>query len=518
MPMRRKRREVVESGGKELVFALAGPVGIDFGIVSKALRAALSRVAFTSSEIRLSSILHEFPRWAEIQGASFEDDRIEKHMNAGTAFRQLTGRGDALAVSAISAIRDERAGETGDEGLPRDRHAYILRSLKHPREVETLRRIYGRRFFLISASAPKDVILKTLASKIASSRHSPKSTDYLDRAQALIQKDEKEREQILGQNLRDTFPMGDLFISVTPSGDFKESLIRFIEAIFGYQFHTPRKEEYGMFHAQAAALRSAALGRQVGAAIGTSGGDIIAVGTNEVPRGGGGLYWDGDHPDVRDHQLGQDPSNGLQRRVLGDLLSLLKGAGWLADGLKDKAIARLIADAVDEPDAPLKGSHFMSGTQFMRAVHSEMASIVDAARRGVSVDGAIMYVTTFPCHDCAKHIVASGISQVFYLEPYPKSLAAELYPDSVTIDTASASGDSTRFQPFMGVAPRQYIELFTMSKRKDDNTGEVVDWIPDSSVPRGLDYPFSFYSGREALEWREFVDLLDEKGLKRGGD
>ena len=51
--------------------------------------------------------------------------------------------------------------------------------------------------------------------------------------------------------------------------------MRFIELYFGYPFFTPTREEFAMFHAQAAALRSAALPRQVGAAITTEEGDVI---------------------------------------------------------------------------------------------------------------------------------------------------------------------------------------------------------------------------------------------------
>ena len=65
--------------------------------------------------------------------------------------------------------------------------------------------------------------------------------------------------------------------------------------------------------------------------------------------------------------------------------------------------------------------------EFSRTVHAEMAAIVDAARRGVSVQDCNLYTTTFPCHECAKHIVAAGIRRVVYIEPYPKSQALSLH-------------------------------------------------------------------------------------------
>ena len=65
--------------------------------------------------------------------------------------------------------------------------------------------------------------------------------------------------------------------------------------------------------------------------------------------------------------------------------------------------------------------------EFGRMVHAEMAALMDAARRGISVKGCLMYVTTFPCHMCARHIIAAGIQKVIYIEPYPKSKVGELY-------------------------------------------------------------------------------------------
>lgn len=49
-----------------------------------------------------------------------------------------------------------------------------------------------------------------------------------------------------------------------------------------------------------------------------------------------------------------------------------------------------------------------------RAIHSEIDAICYAARAGISVEGAEIYVTRYPCESCAKAIIASGIRQVYY--------------------------------------------------------------------------------------------------------
>ena len=87
----------------------------------------------------------------------------------------------------------------------------------------------------------------------------------------------------------------------------------------------------------------------------------------------------------------------------------------------------------------LKGTQFMNIGEFGRTVHAEMAALVDAAKRGVSVNKQLMYVTTFPCHNCAKHIIASGIREVWYLEPYPKSHAEFLHKEEIEIEPEPGS-------------------------------------------------------------------------------
>jgi cytidine deaminase len=171
-----------------------------------------------------------------------------------------------------------------------------------------------------------------------------------------------------------------------------------------------------MFLAKASALRSAALGRQVGAAITNYDGSVLALGTNEVPKFEGGIYWPGKE-DHRDFKLGEDISDKMKRAQFAEILGALKKHAWFKDGLAAKDEADLVKEAI-----PLvKCSRLMSLIKFGRNVHAEMAAITDAAPRGVSVRDATMYTTTFPCHDCARHIVAAGIKRVAYVEPYPKS-------------------------------------------------------------------------------------------------
>ena len=242
-------------------------------------------------------------------------------------------------------------------------------------------------------------------------------------------RDQEEIGQKFGQNLRNTYHLADIFVDASETKHLRESVERGMELLFGNTFHTPTKDEYCMFQATGAALRSSELGRQVGAVIATDEGDVIAIGTNEVPKVGGGLYWAGDEPDHREFVMREDSNDKHKKGLLMDLLSRLAEDRWLTDE-KLKIDAKELAELAQDPEkSPLVSEAQLKYLiEFMRAVHAEMAAVTDAARRGVSIAQTTMYVTTFPCHLCAPHIVAAGIKRVVYPEPYAKSRAVQLYP------------------------------------------------------------------------------------------
>lgn len=52
------------------------------------------------------------------------------------------------------------------------------------------------------------------------------------------------------------------------------------------------------------------------------------------------------------------------------------------------------------------------------SIHSEASAVADAAKQGVSLDGASMYVTTFPCPNCARLLSKAGVKKVYYSKGY----------------------------------------------------------------------------------------------------
>lgn len=353
--------------------------------------------------------------------------------------------------------------------------AFVFRQLKHPEEVYLFRQVYEDGFHLVGINSPRTARLRRLEVE--------KSVDT-GKAEKLVDRDEHEEEDY-GQKVRDTFHLSDVFINVTNKEEIDKTEIprqinRFIDLLFGDGIITPTIDEYGMFLAWASSLRSSQLGRQVGAAILSPSGEVLGLGTNEVPKAVGGQYTEADKPDGRDHALPKrDSSDAMKEEILEEILDKLEPS-W-RQGTYDEKQQRFA-----ERQKALKGTRVMSLTEFGRAVHAEMEAILSATRMNIPIRGSTLYTTTFPCHNCTKHIVDAGIARVVFIEPYPKSLARELHSDSIEIvgedQTPSPEGfQKVPFEPFVGVGPRRYADVFSMSapdgriiKRKDPSGAPVA--------------------------------------------
>ena len=492
----------------ELVFGLIGPVGVNLAPVISALTRGLKTLNYNAKTIQLSKQIEAF--FGSDYSKESEDMRITNLMNEGTKLRVDSKRGDAVALLGIMEIRRVRQEEFRSRS---ESNAYILRSLKHPHEVETLRNVYGKGFFLISAYSPREVRVAALADRITKSQfgHAHKARS---KAEELVERDEMEESTTLGQDVKDAFPLADLFVDSTNKSSLEAQINRFLELLFGNVFLTPTRDEQGMYHARSAALRSADMNRQVGAAILKKEGDLIAVGCNDVPKAGGGLYWPGDQDDARDFQKGIDAMAEERIQVLGELLERFDKNELLSKNSGKNEIDKLVRELVSgDKQAVLKGTRVMNLLEFGRSVHAEMAALMSAARLGVSVYDATLFCTTFPCHMCARHIVASGIKRVVYVEPYPKSKARQLHQDSISVDPSTPSIDHVNFVPFVGIAPRQYQDIFDARDSRKDNEGRAIDWRSSGPKPRFLRFKNTYIDIETVIVAREIPLLYEKLGI-----
>jgi deoxycytidylate deaminase len=297
-----------------------------------------------------------------------------------------------------------------------------------------------------------------------------------------MSRDAQEENEVHGQEVSLIFHKGDVFVDGASKTAIEATISRFVQAFFGHNSVSPTRMEYGMYAAAGAALRSIDLSRQVGAAIFSIKGEVISLGCNEVPKAFGGTYWADDVPNShRDFEEGVD-ANQLQKTVIvRDLLDRLEKAGVVrkdqAKKLKKPTEFRVFVES-----EPVRSSKAMDIIEFGRMIHAEMGAISDAARNGDSTKDAILFCTTFPCHMCAKHIVAAGIRKVVFLEPYPKSYAKKLHSDSITFEATEAD-KKVYFEPFLGISPRRYRDIFEKGKRKDQQ-GRSRNWYESDPAPR----------------------------------
>jgi hypothetical protein len=190
----------------------------------------------------------------------------------GNTLREKAGSNHLIALSAIQQINSIRKNNGPSLGT-----VHILATLKRPEEVKALRQVYGAGFFLIGLHNTEAGRINYLVDE-----HGIGKSD----AQKLMDDDQDDHEPA-GQRTRDTYFLSDVFVSLE-NKRHKDQVSRFVELLFSHPYHTPTRDEYGMFMAFAASLKSAQLGRQVGASVVSEVGDVVAVGCNDVPRQEGG--------------------------------------------------------------------------------------------------------------------------------------------------------------------------------------------------------------------------------------
>jgi deoxycytidylate deaminase len=482
---------------KELIFAVVGPVGSGTTEVAVNL-AELVRTSLDTPHVihmKASDVISRFVDPKELQGLG-RLERAKRLQNAGDELR----KDDEPAIGAllVAEIKSQRAlFDTADQAPaaadvsvlhPKNKadlyRVYIIDSLKHPAEVELLRAVYREAFCLVGVVCEEGKREERLRLEKC------KDSSLLE-IQALMKRDE-DAVQDWGQKVSKTFHMADFFIDNTPDRFVKDKenpnwvvpdkLGRLVDVLIGNKIVRPLPSETGMFHANGAQLRSACLSRQVGAALTDGRGNVLATGTNEVPKPGGGVYGGGFEAEMgfptEDHRCAVTKHYCSNTRVQGVIMD---------------EVIEAIKELRDSPDKvaikqALGKTSLGRLLEFSRAVHAEMDAILSATRAGSSTVGAKLFVTTFPCHYCARHIVSAGIDEVQFIEPYPKSRAFELHGDAIErvftewYKTPPEKPEKVLFRPFAGVAPRLYARAFLKNKslKNDDGVQEIgkPKWAP----------------------------------------
>lgn len=491
-------------GRLEVVFGVVYGAGVEAGPFEELLRSQLRDFGYRLEIIHLSDT---FPM---VLGEEFSEDSenaTRRLQDMGDALRRRAGLSIIGRLAVLLIAQQRRALRTNAP----ERVAWLVRSLRRSEEVRFLRKVYGPRFILLGIHVPESQRLENLVERRRAV--SPTTSGPFDVAAVEdIRRDEEDLTKSYGQAMRKAMAEADFVIDARSNKKLDTALARTVEVIFGNPFVTPTREEQAMYQAYAAGLRSAEMGRQVGAAIIRQDGTLISVGTNEVPSGGGGLYWHPDDPDARDfaQSVPVDANTEWKRRVAREVLKRLSDPPGLeqvaSDELDDESdpqaarrdeaedstgqwladprIRVLSNEVIVEEKALqaflrlMRGTRFDDLTEFGRAVHAEMDAVLNAARTGVSISGATLVCTTFPCHTCVRHLIAVGIRRVQYLYPYVKSLGRELHADALVVDPVEMDrvpSNRLILEQFVGVTPRGFAQYFDFRRisRKYDKTGRA---------------------------------------------
>ena len=155
--------------------------------------------------------------------------------------------------------------------------------------------------------------------------------------------------------------------------DMKEKNLAETERLVGLIFDStptsPTIDEFAMSVAFNAAVKSACLSRQVGAAIVNSCGDIIASGCNDVPKFKGGLYnSDSSDEDLRCWTRGAKCYNDIEKdEIAKELLCSIKKSELLKDDSQE---------TIEKMGDIISSSRLKEIIEFCRAVHAEMDALL----------------------------------------------------------------------------------------------------------------------------------------------
>ncbi|PIM53350.1 deoxycytidylate deaminase [Roseateles chitinivorans] len=489
----------------ELVLAFAGPIGCGIKSVVNAARRSLLKLNYRVEVIKVSQFLEESLAAGRIQATVKDQEwsdpfyRYRKLQEAGKRIRELSENKHILAEFAVSQIVLDRE-RSRDEAVNApvesysQRVAYLIDQVKRPEEVDLLRALYRNLFYLVGVTKPYAQRKRLL------------EDDGVDETETekLIEIDRSE-EGLWGQQLDKTLHLADFFVRNDALVDQRNAIDRFVSLIHGDKSKTPDVLETGMYAAYAAGLRSACLSRQVGAAIANTNGDVIATGCNDVPAPKGGLYGGArSHQDHRCVHIGdRECFNDYYKRKLQEDIGYVLDVIFRENGVGNSG--KILKQSLE---AIYKKTRLGSLIEFSRSVHAEMDAIVSLARSGgEGIRGARLFTTTFPCHSCARHIVASGIEEVIYIEPYDKSMAQQLHRDAISFESPADYSEEmndedrrhqeskVKFLHFEGVSPRLFATVFRADGRKNKDTGRFVPIAtenPAKVLPEYLDNYHAF--------------------------
>lgn len=476
---RNTKEKIQNTLTEELYFSICSPIGsLKEQVISQLENQLKNIYKYDVEIIKLSSFIeeHKTDTFVAQPGKTEVFSKYFFKINQGNLLREKYDN-RILAELAIAKIYSDRAETVEDHLVDTNyesrRKCYIFDSVKSKDELDLFRSVYTDNFFQISIFSPLDERIDNLIRKGFSE---PESNE-------IIKVDEYQNLES-GQNVRGTFVDGDFFLRVSKNNSIpvEKRIERYLHLIFESKVITPTTEETSMYFAKSAANNSSCLSRQVGACITDNKGNILSTGWNDVPKYGGNLYRDENVDDDRCFNKGYCTNDRQKDIITDDISEILK---------EDTDIKSFFIKEGGEFDFvkfnlfknKIRNSRIKDLIEFSRSVHAEMHAIVLGSQlSGNSMINGKLFCTTYPCHNCARHIILAGITEVYFIEPYVKSLGLKLHNDSITEN--ESEDKKVKILIFDGVAPRKYQTFFTNFAERKNKKGDLIVKKLDNIKPK----------------------------------
>lgn len=377
----------------KLIIGLTGSFASGCGRVADYLK---------SKGFKQLSLTTEIKRVAKEGGFDFTRENLQ---NIGDDLRKKDGNG----YDYLAKIVSEEIDKSSDT-------KFVVKSFRNHYEVDYFRKNHTS-FTLFSIDAERDIRCK---------RGNYSREEIFDRED---ERDSGEEQPEYGQNVRLCVDRADVVIN---NNEDEKSLLskidNYIDLIEHPHKFSPLAHETSMAHACRESTKNGCLKRAVGAAIVEEKGrkeEIISLGYNSTP------------------------GNISSCKELGSVCYRESSRKCPHCGVDIQMILETCNKCNNKIEKQ-KRIELNKNLDLCRAIHAEERAILRGTNiRRNSLEGAILYTTTFPCILCAKKIVEVGIKKVWYIDPYPFRDAKDLL--------LKAKVEISKFE---GVKSRAYDRLY----------------------------------------------------------
>ncbi len=326
-----------------------------------------------------------------------------------------------------------------------DGHAFVvIDAIRNPFEATFFRDRYAA-FYLIAVNCPNENRITRLQ-------------ETYDYSRSQIQEiDKKEYEEkldgsklFISQNISRCIEISDIFFRNHNKGEkdlsfLKRQIIWYVTLMMHPGIVTPTSYEHAMQIAYNARLSSGCIARQVGAVVTDRGVSIKAVGWNNTPQGQvpcllrstANLLRHDDKKAFSDYENDDDNFRDMLRRTLESSIG--------DEDLCGRNLSFCFKDAQNSLKEEKNQVH-------TRSLHAEENAFLQISKHGgQGLKDGFLFTTASPCELCAKKAFQLGISEIFYIDPYPGIAGSHVL-------TGGENGP--RLTLFSGAIGRAYQQLF----------------------------------------------------------